>query len=86
MRMRIARDAVSELQATGTDDTGQRKSRRGGLRVGAGRKPYILARRKESPAYVSMTQQEKLDLQELAAASGLTLSFYLRKRLDLPID
>lgn len=63
-----------------------KKSGRGGARTGAGRKPFKPGKRKESPAYVSMTTREKAKLQAKAKKKNLTLSFYIRDQLGLPID
>lgn len=60
--------------------------KRGGARPGAGRPAYLDdGYQKEKSAYVSMTDTEKEEFKRLAAEAGLTLSFYLRKRLKLPI-
>lgn len=60
--------------------------KRGGARPGAGRPAYLDdGYQKEKSAYVSMTDTEKEEFKRLAAEAGLTLSFYLRRRLKLPI-
>lgn len=60
---------------------------RGGWRPGAGRKPYLKeGSQKKSSAYVSLTDVEKEKFEALAEKRGLTLSYYLRERLGLPID
>lgn len=67
-------------------DTGQRTSRHGGTRVGSGRKPIAPELVKDDPVYVSTTPAEKRELREKASALKLSLSSYLRLRLDLPVD
>jgi hypothetical protein len=58
----------------------------GGRREGAGRRPASPRKLKAAPAYISLTALEKQRLEKAAAKRGLTLSFYLREKLGLPIE
>ena len=55
----------------------------GGRRAGAGRKPRPVVKK---GVFVSMTDAEKERFQRAAKANGLTLSYYLRDQLGLPIE
>jgi hypothetical protein len=62
------------------------KSRRGGARPGSGRKRFPAGKRKEHPAFVSLTSSEFETIERMAAERGLTISFLIREKLGLPID
>jgi hypothetical protein len=57
----------------------------GGRRKGSGRKPGSPRKLKATPAFVSLTDGEKARLEREAERKGLTLSYYLRLKLGLPI-
>jgi len=57
----------------------------GGAREGAGR-PRLGKKRKGSPAFIGLTVSEKAQLKREARALNLTLSYYMRQRLGLPIE
>lgn len=59
---------------------------RGGRRPNSGRKPIAANEKKESPAYVSMTDAEKRVFRKQAKKAKLSLSFFLRQKLGLPIS
>jgi hypothetical protein len=81
--LKVVRPEPADEPTSGSKLTG----RRGGAREGAGRPAYLKdGFQKEKSAYVSMTDREKEKFKRLAAKDGLTLSFYLRKRLGLPIE
>jgi hypothetical protein len=61
------------------------ESSHGGAREGAGRKPRSPRKLKAKPAYVSLTAEEKARFERAAERAGLTLSYYLRTQLGLPI-
>jgi hypothetical protein len=56
----------------------------GGARPGSGPKPNPKSR-KSSPIYVSVTAAEKAAIRKAAKKSRYTVSFYIRKRLGLPV-
>lgn len=70
-----------------SDEVEVGNGKRGGARPGAGRPAYLReGLQKEKSAYVSMTDREKERFKKQAAKEGLTLSFFLRKQLGLPIE
>ena len=80
--------SVPDLLEAAADDkpvTRRAKPGRGGVRPGAGRKPFREDKRKGAPAYVSMTNKEKELQIKRAQKRGLTLSFYIREKLGLPV-
>lgn len=58
----------------------------GGAREGSGRKKMAKKRKRGQPAFVSLSPVEKKELRRQANAAGLTISYYIRKKLKLPID
>lgn len=71
-----------------TEPSDKREPRRqhGGRREGSGRRPALPAKVKGATLYVSVTAAEKERLERASAKRGLTLSFYLREKLGLPIE
>jgi len=79
--------AGSELVSAAAAPSPPPKSRKGGARPGAGRrKRFPAGKRKEHPAFVSLTPSEFETIERMAAERGLTISFLIREKLGLPID
>jgi hypothetical protein len=60
--------------------------KKGGVRPGAGRPPFAAGKRKERPTYVALTAAEFDKLERAAQKRRLSVSFYIRERLGLPVD
>jgi hypothetical protein len=76
---------TTHLHAVENADEPKTPKPKGGARPGAGRPPFRPGKRKERPAYIGLTSAEYEVFERRAEKRGLTLSFYLREKLGLPI-